>query len=80
MANVPENRVVCLETVATLEELVRQARRGDLIGVSAITLAPSGAYQVVFAGSALACPTFTIGALVRATFELERVASDARVE
>lgn len=71
--------MVCLETVAALDELARLARRGEVVGVTVITLGPSGTYRAVYAGSALLCPTFMVGALVRATFELDRVAEERRV-
>ena len=53
----------CGATIATLEDLLAQARRGEVVGLVAVAMGRARKYEFVIAGEAARSLTFALGAL-----------------
>ncbi len=77
----PEERVVLhlvrptssADIVQALEELLRDARRGQLVGLAWVAMHPGYEYSVDIAGETRRCPTFTRGLLLKLDDELAKL-------
>lgn len=61
------------EVVRALEELLQQARSGNLIGLAWVAMHAGYEYSVDVAGETRRCPTFTRGMLMKLDDELSKL-------
>lgn len=61
------------ETVYWLEERLEEARRGELIGIAAISMYSHSEYAIAIKGEIRKAPTFTRGLLPEMDYQLGRI-------